>query len=45
MTAAGRQRFVSLDMFRGATIFLMIVVNTAGAGAPPFAQLSLPFTT
>lgn len=40
MTGVGRQRFVSLDMFRGATIFLMIVVNTAGAGAAPFAQLS-----
>ncbi len=26
------ERFASLDMFRGATIFLMIVVNTAGAG-------------
>jgi alpha-N-acetylglucosaminidase len=32
------QRFASLDMFRGATIFLMIVVNTAGAGEP-FTQL------
>ncbi len=32
------ERFASLDMFRGATIFLMIVVNTAGAGEP-FAQL------
>lgn len=28
------ERFASLDMFRGATIFLMIVVNTAGAGTP-----------
>ena len=39
MTALPRpERFASLDMFRGATIFLMIVVNTAGAGEP-FAQL------
>lgn len=28
------ERFASLDMFRGATIFLMIVVNTAGPGGP-----------
>ena len=40
MSAPARARFVSLDMFRGATIFLMIVVNTAGPGAAPFAQLS-----
>lgn len=32
-------RFASLDVFRGFTIFLMILVNTAGPGAPPFAQL------
>ncbi|MBB4611070.1 putative acyltransferase [Sphingomonas yabuuchiae] len=32
------ERFASLDMFRGATIFLMIVVNTAGAGGA-FTQL------
>lgn len=31
-------RFASLDMFRGATIFLMIVVNTAGVGGA-FSQL------
>jgi alpha-N-acetylglucosaminidase len=37
--AARPERFASLDMFRGATIFLMIVVNTAGAGEP-FAQLT-----
>jgi len=35
---ARAERFASLDMFRGATIFLMIVVNTAGAGQP-FTQL------
>ena len=33
------QRFVSLDLFRGITIFFMIVVNTAGPGAPAFEQL------
>lgn len=33
------QRFASLDIFRGATIFLMILVNTAGPGAPAFAEL------
>jgi alpha-N-acetylglucosaminidase len=32
-------RFVSLDVFRGLTIFFMIVVNTAGPGAPAFEQL------
>ena len=36
---AGPQRFVSLDLFRGITIFFMIVVNTAGPGAPAFEQL------
>ncbi|MFD2137423.1 acyltransferase family protein [Novosphingobium resinovorum] len=39
MTAAKPQRFASLDVFRGVTIFLMILVNTAGPGAPAFAQL------
>lgn len=33
------QRFVSLDVFRGGTIFLMILVNTAGAGARAYEQL------
>ncbi|WP_121119557.1 acyltransferase family protein [Croceibacterium ferulae] len=32
-------RFVSLDVFRGLAVALMIVVNTAGPGAPPFTQL------
>ena len=32
-------RFLSLDVFRGLTIFFMIVVNTAGPGAPAFDQL------
>jgi alpha-N-acetylglucosaminidase len=40
VTAAAKpQRFASLDVFRGVTIFLMILVNTAGPGAPAFAQL------
>ncbi len=34
-----RPRFRSLDVFRGLTVCVMIVVNTAGAGAPPFATL------
>lgn len=34
-----KQRFLSLDVFRGMTIFLMILVNTAGPGAAPYAQL------
>jgi len=36
---AASQRFASLDIFRGLTIFFMIVVNTAGPGAPAFRQL------
>lgn len=36
---SSRERFLSLDVFRGLTIFLMILVNTAGAGAVPYAQL------
>ena len=35
-----RARFLSLDVFRGLCIFLMILVNTPGAGAPPYAQLA-----
>lgn len=31
------RRFVTLDVFRGMTLFLMIVVNTQGSGAVPFA--------
>lgn len=34
-----KQRFLSLDVFRGMTIFLMIIVNTPGEGARPFAPL------
>jgi len=31
------QRFLSLDVFRGMTICLMIIVNTPGDGAQTFA--------
>jgi predicted acyltransferase len=33
------QRFLSLDVFRGMTICLMIIVNTPGDGAATFAPL------
>jgi predicted acyltransferase len=33
------QRLKSLDVFRGMTIFLMIIVNTQGSGAVPYRQL------
>ncbi|ADG11577.1 DUF1624 domain-containing protein [Caulobacter segnis] len=32
-------RFLSLDVFRGLTVCLMIVVNTAGPGAKAYTQL------
>jgi len=32
-------RFLSLDVFRGITICFMIIVNTPGTGAAPFAPL------
>jgi len=32
-------RFLSLDVFRGMTICFMIIVNTPGTGATPFAPL------
>jgi len=32
-------RFLSLDVFRGLTVCLMIVVNTAGPGAEPYPWL------
>ncbi|MBW8734722.1 MAG: DUF1624 domain-containing protein, partial [Asticcacaulis sp.] len=35
-----KPRFKSLDVFRGLTVCLMIVVNTSGAGADPFPLLS-----
>ncbi|WP_434212310.1 acyltransferase family protein [[Pseudomonas] boreopolis] len=37
--AAARERFLSLDVLRGLTIFLMILVNTAGPGAHAYPQL------
>src|SRR5258706_12934170 len=33
------QRFLSLDVFRGLAVALMIVVNTPGAGAHPYPWL------
>lgn len=33
------ERFLSLDVFRGMTICFMIIVNTPGSGATPFAPL------
>jgi predicted acyltransferase len=37
---AQNQRFLSLDVFRGMTICFMIIVNTPGSGATPFAPLN-----
>lgn len=34
-----QQRFYTLDVFRGMTVFLMIVVNTPGSGALPYPPL------
>lgn len=39
MTAITNQRFTALDVFRGMTICLMIIVNTPGNGATTFAPL------
>lgn len=39
MTVNSHQRFITLDVFRGMTVFFMIVVNTQGSGAVPFKQL------
>jgi hypothetical protein len=33
------KRFYALDVFRGATIVLRIIVNTPGSGAMPYSQL------
>ncbi len=33
-------RFLSLDVFRGLTVCFMIIVNTSGSGATPFAPLN-----
>jgi predicted acyltransferase len=35
----GNQRLQALDVFRGITVFLMIIVNTQGGGAVPYRQL------
>src|SRR6195952_5141979 len=32
-------RFLALDVFRGMTVCFMIIVNTPGIGAEPFAPL------
>src|SRR5437868_1817440 len=34
-----RERFLSLDVFRGMTICFMIIVNTGGSGAEAYAPL------
>jgi predicted acyltransferase len=38
-TAFKRERFLSLDVFRGLTICFMIIVNAPGAGADPYVPL------
>jgi alpha-N-acetylglucosaminidase len=38
-TASPNPRFLSLDVFRGLAVALMIVVNTAGPGAAPYPWL------
>lgn len=37
--ATPNNRFLSLDVFRGLTVCFMIIVNTPGGGATPFAPL------
>ena len=39
MVQTNAQRFTTLDVFRGMTIFAMIIVNTQGGGAVPYHQL------
>ncbi len=39
MLADTGTRFLSLDVFRGLTVCFMIIVNTPGSGATPFAPL------
>ena len=34
-----KERFLTLDVFRGLTIFLMIIVNTQGGGSVPYKQM------
>lgn len=36
---ANQERFLSLDIFRGLTVCFMIIVNSSGWGAPPYAPL------
>jgi predicted acyltransferase len=37
--STAKERFLSLDVFRGMTICFMIIVNTPGSGASPFSPL------
>ena len=37
--ATTSQRFTALDVFRGMTVCLMIIVNTAGNGATTYSPL------
>ena len=39
MSTTQSERFITLDVFRGMTIFLMIIVNTPGGGAVPYSPL------
>lgn len=39
MNSTANKRFATLDVFRGITVFLMIVVNTQGSGAMPYTQM------
>jgi predicted acyltransferase len=39
MSTTQSERFITLDVFRGMTIFLMIIVNTPGGGAMPYSPL------
>ncbi|HUS02978.1 MAG TPA: hypothetical protein VMY77_14670 [Chitinophagaceae bacterium] len=39
MKLPSQERFLALDVFRGMTICFMIIVNTPGSGADPFAPL------
>ena len=39
MTKITHERFATLDVFRGMTIFLMIIVNTQGSGAIPYPAM------
>jgi predicted acyltransferase len=39
LAPANPRRFTALDVFRGLTVFLMILVNTAGPGAPAYPAL------